>query len=116
MICLSFFYPDSLVPDPYEPVGCFADKGNPRALPKLLKTYRVNWTDRTNSFATIIHACASKVYENGSWYFGVENYKECWSGVNGSLTYNRHGPSDRCLMDYRVGAPWSIFVYRFVEG
>ncbi|KAL9957968.1 hypothetical protein ACROYT_G034928 [Oculina patagonica] len=106
---------DASVPDPYEPVGCFADQRKPRALPKRFKSsLKVNWTDMSNSFAAIIHACATKVYENGFWYFGVEYYKECWSGVNGSLTYNRHG-SAKCFMNYSVGAQWTIFVYRFVE-
>jgi len=104
--------------DPYEPVGCFRDEREPmRALPTLFKTNQsVNWTDMANSFAAIINACATQAYENGFWYFGVEHYKECWSGVNGSITYNRHGRSDNCFLNYSVGADWTIFVYRFVEG
>ena len=105
--------------DPYEPVGCFRDKGKPRALPERIKMdppVQVNWKDMANSFPAIIYDCAAKVYKNGFWYFGVEKYKECWSGVNGSLTYNVHGRSNKCLMNYTVGADWTIFVYRFVEG
>ena len=107
------------MPDPYEPVGCFRDKGKSRALPTQIKmdeSIKVNWTDMANSFAAIIYHCAAKVYKNGFWYFGVEYHKECWSGVNGSLTYNRHGRSIQCFMNYSVGAEWTIFVYRFVEG
>ena len=101
---------------PYEPVGCFNDERDPRALPELIKWYPVNETDLANSLATILQKCATKVYYNGFWYFGVENRHECWSGVNGSLTYNRYGRSDKCLSNYSVGATWTIFVYRFVEG
>ena len=102
--------------DPYEPVGCFRDKRNPRALPKWVKKYSVNEEDLANSYAAIIHACATQVYKNGFWYFGVEYYRQCWSGVNASMTYNRYGRSDNCLLNYSVGAVWTIFVYRFVEG
>ena len=110
------FYTDATVLDPYEPVGCFRDRKNPRALPKLVQMYTVNETDLANSLAAIIHACATQVYESGFWYFGVEFGHECWSGVNGSMTYNRHGRSDNCIFNYGVGASWAIFVYRFVEG
>ena len=101
---------------PYEPVGCFKDKTDPRALPMLVSEYSVNEADLANSLAAIIHACAAKVYENGFRYFGVEYRRECWSGVNGSMTYNKHGRSDKCLWNYSVGYEWTIFVYRFVEG
>ena len=100
---------------PFEPVGCFKDKRD-RALPKLVKKYSVNESDLANSLSAIIHACATEVYKNGFWYFGVEHRRECWSGVNGSLTYNRYRPSDNCLWSYGVGSVWTIFVYRFVEG
>ena len=69
-----------------------------------------------NSFAAIIRACAIKVFEYGFWYFGVEYRHECWSGVNGGMTYHRHGRSDNCLSKFGVGDRWTIFVYRFVEG
>ena len=100
----------------YEPVGCFIDKEHPRALPKFIKTYQVNENDLAVSLAAIIHDCASRVYNKGFWYFGVEYRKECWTGVNGNMTYNRHGTSENCLWKYNVGSAWTIFVYRFVEG
>jgi len=105
-----------MVLHPYEPVGCFNDKNNSRVFPKLIKNYPVNETDLANSLASIIQACATEVYENGFWYFGVEYRHECWSGVNGGLTYNIHERSDNCLRNYGVGSAWTIFVYRFVEG
>ena len=104
-----------MVLHPYEPVGCFKD-ASPRALPLLVQWFTVNETDLANSFAAIIHACATGVYDNGFWYFGVEYRMECWSGLNGDITYNRHGQSNNCLWDYGVGDEWAIFVYRFVEG
>jgi len=110
------FYTDPTVLQSYEPVGCFKDERDPRALPELLEWYRVNETDLPNSLATIIQKCATKVYEKGFWYFGVEFRHECWSGVNGSLTYNIHGRSNSCLWDHGVGSVWTIFVYRFVKG
>ena len=105
-----------MVPHPYEPVGCFNDKSDPRALPELVKWYPVNETDLVNSLAAIIQKCATKVYWNGFRYFGVEFRHQCWSGVNGSLTYNRHGRSNSCLWDHGHGSEWTIFVYRFVKG
>ena len=102
--------------DPYEPVGCFKDKSDPRALPKFVRQYPVNETYLANSLASIVQKCAAKVYKAGFWYFGVEYRRECWSGVNASMTYNRYGRSDNCLSIYGVGGAWTIFVYRFVEG
>ena len=106
-----------MVLHPYEPVGCFKDKGYPaRALPTLVRISPVNETGLADSLAAIIFACASQAYKNGFRYFGLEYRTECWSGVNGSKTYNRHGRSDNCLWSYYVGGEWTIFVYRFVEG
>ena len=110
------FLSDTTVLHPYEPVGCFKDEIYPRALPILVHNYFVNETDLANSFADIIHACATKVFEIGLQYFGVEYRYECWTGVNGGKTYNRYGRSDECLSNYSVGSLWTIFVYRFVEG
>lgn len=109
------FYTDRTKLHPYEPVGCFKDDHR-RALPVLVQKYSVNETDLANSFATIIRECAAEVYEDGFWYFGVEYRHECWSGVKGAMTYDRHGRSDSCLWNYGVGSVWTIFVYRFVEG
>jgi len=115
---LFFFCTDTTAVYPYEPVGCFKDKRNRRVLPVEVKTFSdmINESDLASSYAAIIHACATEVYKNDFWYFGVEYRHQCWSGVNGSMTYNRHGRSDYCLSNYSVGATWTIFVYRFVEG
>ena len=86
--------------------------------PVLVTSYpsMIDEADLASSYAAIIHACATEVFKNGFWYFGVEYRHQCWSGVNGNMTYNRNGASDSCLSNYSVGATWSIFVYRFVEG
>ena len=108
-------YTDATVVHPYEAVGCFKD-ANLRALPILIRTYHVNEEDLANSFAAIIHSCATEVYNYGYWYFGLEYRMECWSGVNGYMTYDRHGRSEDCFSSYGVGGLWTTFVYRFVEG
>ena len=77
------FYTDTMV---YEPVGCFNDKKDPRALPRFVKWYPVDETDLANSLASIIHKCATEAHKKGFWYFGVEYRHECWSGVNGDKT------------------------------
>ena len=102
--------------DHFERVGCFWDKEPKRALPKLLHMFSVNWTDPRNSYSKIIRACAVDVSKAGFRYFGIQNYKECWSGVNGSVTYNKYGRKNNCDLLNGVGKHWSNFVYRFVEG
>jgi len=118
MLICSILHTDKTEFPLYEPVGCFKDEKNPRALPDSVFKYpdMVNDSDLANSLAAIVHACATEVYKNGLWYFGVEYRHECWSGVSGDKTYNINGPSDNCLWNYGVGDKWTIFVYRFVEG
>ena len=102
--------------DHFERVGCFKDKKPKRALPELLHTFAVNWTDMNNSYSKIIRACAVNVSKAGFRYFGIQHYKECWSGVNGSVTYNKYGRNNNCDLLNGIGKSWSNFVYRFVEG
>ena len=118
MLLWPFLLTDKTALHPYEPVGCFKDTRYRRAFPQKGQKYRamINESDLANSLAAIIHMCATEVYELGFWYFGVEYQHECWSGMNGSMTYDRNGPSNECLLNHRVGSTWTIFVYRFVEG
>ena len=67
------FCTGTMVLDPYEPVGCFNDKNDPRALPKFVRQYPVNETYLANSLASIVQKCAAKVYKAGFWYF--------WRGI-----------------------------------
>ena len=112
-------FSDQTVMDEFEPVGCFKDKGNPRALPVLLKSFQklINWNKPTTSFMAVIRACAAVAQNHGFRYFGVQDYKECWSGKNGDLSYNRHGISYDCQgLAHGVGKAWTNFVYRFKRG
>ena len=103
--------------DHFERVGCFKDKPEPkRAFPERLHTFSVNWTDMNNSYSNIIRACAVNVSKAGFRYFGIQHEKECWSGVNGSVTYNKYGRNNNCDLLNGIGKSWSNFVYRFVEG
>lgn len=105
--------------DEFEPVGCFKDKRNQRALPVLLKSFRklINWHNVTASFMAVIRACASVTQQHGFRYFGIQDYGECWSGKNGDLSYKRHGKSYKCNgLAHGVGLAWTNFVYRFVRG
>ena len=118
---LLLFYADGTILEQFEPVGCFKDKRRQRAFPtfksfqRLLSWY--NMTVMNASFRAIIRACAEMANTAyGVQYFGIQGYHECWTGVNGSLTYNRHGKSNKCVENYGVGAAWANFVYRFVEG
>ena len=119
MLIWSFLQTGETALPSYEPVGCFKDRERRRAFPKLVVKYpgmiKGN-DDLANSLADIIHMCATEVYKNGFWYFGVEYQHECWSGANGNTTYSRNGPSEKCLFNHSVGTAWTIFVYRFVEG
>ena len=112
------FHTDTTMVHSYEPVGCFKDKRYRRVLPVLVKLFpdMINETDLASSYAAIIHECAGEVYKNGFWYFGVEYRYQCWSGINRDMNYSQHGRSNNCLFNYGVGATWTIFVYRFVEG
>ena len=102
--------------DHFERVGCFKDKKLKRALPTLLLRFSVNWTDMNNSYSNIIRACSVDVSKAGFRYFGIQDHKECWSGVNGSVTYNKYGRKNNCDLLNGIGKSWSNFVYRFVEG
>ena len=107
---------DGSIVDDFERVGCFKDKELKRALPIRLQSFSVNWTDMNNSYSKIIRACAVNVSKAGFRYFGIQFHKECWSGVNGSVTYNKYGRGGNCDLLNGVGKSWSNFVYRFVEG
>jgi len=92
----------------YDSLGCFND-GNPRALPELLENFRGKKIDWTN-MPKIVQACAEVAHERGLQTFGLQFYGECWSGVNGSSTYDMYGPSTKCWSG--VGKEGSYYVYK----
>ena len=91
----------------YNSLGCFKD-GTPRALPLLLKNFRVNidWTDMTKT----VRACAEIAKERGHLVFGIQYYGECWSGPDTEDTYNKYGPSGNCWNG--VGKEGTNYVYK----
>eukprot|EP00112_Aurelia_sp_Birch-Aquarium-sp1_P017464 Seg405.6 transcript_id=Seg405.6/GoldUCD/mRNA.D3Y31 product="hypothetical protein" protein_id=Seg405.6/GoldUCD/D3Y31 len=91
-------------------VGCYKDKGDRRALPVLVKNFRlgeIDWSDLDK----IVKKCADAVRARGYTWFGVQFYGECWSGPNSWMTYNMYGPSDNCWKG--VGKHWTNMVYNF---
>lgn len=42
----------------------------------------------------------------------IQFYGECWSGLNAALTYDKYGPSPRCIKN--VGMDLANYVYRLV--
>ena len=116
---------------PFESVGCYKDdyaiKGN-RPLPSLLLNKVIQWNNKT-WLASFIELCAEAAYRWHYRYFAVQNFKECFSGANGSTTYNRDGQyigsldlSGKrgcyygCCTKRGVGWGHTNYVYRFVAG
>ncbi|XP_048583040.1 uncharacterized protein LOC116617528 [Nematostella vectensis] len=97
----------------FEPIGCFQDRNQSRALPELLANYRplIKW--KTQDFSEIVSMCAEKANQNDYQVFGMQFYGECWSGPSGGVTYDEYGPSDNCVQNASrpVGKDWANFVY-----
>ncbi|XP_020894702.1 uncharacterized protein LOC110233724 [Exaiptasia diaphana] len=95
----------------YEPVGCFVDKGEARALPMLVANFRgnIDWNDLTK----VVKMCAAAVKAKGYDVFAIQFYGECWSGPDAGLTYDEYGPSPDGCVNSTVGADYTNFVYRF---
>ncbi|XP_031571626.1 SCO-spondin-like isoform X2 [Actinia tenebrosa] len=66
-------------------LGCFEDSMGQRGLPIFL------------GYVASIQECADKVAKENFVVFGLQLRTECWSGPNGKETYDRNGPSDRCI-------------------
>ena len=49
-----------------------------------------------------------------SQYFAIQNHKECWSGSDDKVDYDKHGKSDKCTDG--TGGPWSNDVYEIAGG
>lgn len=101
----------------YVRVGCFKDKPDRRAM-TLLASYRnpedntMDWNDLKTS---VVDKCARKAKENGSTFFGIQYFGECW-GLPGQ--YNQYGVSLNCqsIGGAFVGRNYANYVYMLTEG
>lgn len=102
-----------------QPVGCYKDRQNNRALPHYYHTLRgkIQWKKPRRGLDLVVNECAKNAYEKGYDYFGVQNHGECYGeGTN----YAKYGDSDNCDM-YDVGAGHAVgkkltnFVYRLIK-
>lgn len=108
------FYVTDPLPE-YEPVGCFKDKRNDRALSKKPYAnfrFSIDWY---NLNATI-RQCAMVARDIGYEYFAVQYYAECWSSFEAAENYNRHGvQTDLKKCQWGVGGRYTNYVYRFKQ-
>ena len=58
----------------------------------------------------IVRACAQIAKERGLPVFGIQDYGECWSGLDAENTYNKYGPSGNC--ENGVGKEGTNYVYK----
>lgn len=126
----------------YEPIGCFTDKQEARALPILVANFRgnIDWSDLTQ----VVKKCATAVESKGKHdvvvmlklsghyvyvvttgifrvymislgydVFAIQFYGECWSGPDAGLTYDEYGPNPDGCFNNTVGTHYTNFVYRF---
>ncbi|XP_068740086.1 neurogenic locus Notch protein-like isoform X3 [Montipora capricornis] len=101
----------------FQPLGCFKDKRNDRAMDKMLKNLRKNidWSD----ISKIIQMCSriargySKPDMPNVRYFAIQYYGECWGG-SADAYYDKHGraPDDACWNG--VGSANINFVYELL--
>ncbi|XP_078361891.1 uncharacterized protein LOC144646226 isoform X2 [Oculina patagonica] len=123
-------------------VGCYKSKPDQRALPELLLTAKdrksavyfgekINWLEWANFIDRFTCACAVKAKQKNYDYFAIENYGECWSGMNANFSV--YGLSGNCKMvkanecffeacdekrnDSRLcfGGPFAMYVYTIKE-
>ncbi|XP_029190426.2 A disintegrin and metalloproteinase with thrombospondin motifs 6-like isoform X4 [Acropora millepora] len=104
----------------YEPLGCYADDRNDRALPILISNFRkgIDWTDMSKT----IDKCAKQTTarDHKLKVFALQFYGECYSGYDGLKTFNKYGAkyySDTYFKNCwkGVGAINTNFVYKFKE-
>ncbi|XP_029197973.2 uncharacterized protein LOC114963020 isoform X2 [Acropora millepora] len=115
----------------YERVGCFTDKqvnDSNLALPEMLvnQTNTIIWDKWNEWLSQFLCRCAEEVSKTKYEIFGIHNYGECWSGTTAPKTYNKYGPSKRCIRsDFKqceisgakecAGEQSSNYVYRIVK-
>lgn len=103
-----------------QPVGCYKDTNQDRALPHRYLNLRgggIQWNKTRRGLDLVVKECSEEAYKKGYEYFGVQHYGECYG--NGT-DYSKHGAernTEKCdVFDNRtghgVGKAHTNFVYR----
>lgn len=124
----------------FERVGCFGDKHQPfaRPLPDYLfndrdpsidnfSGRRIEWRAWDIYLPEFACRCAEAAKKANHTFFGVQFYGECWSGLNGHMTYDIDGPRQGGCINpcyqpcaqhnkFCAGRNFENFVYRIVDG
>lgn len=72
-----------------------------RALPKHIGSFH----GQSDAVAKCVQAAKSHDFK----VFALQSGGECWSGANAQLTYDKHGPTNRCKDG--KGGTWANDVY-----
>ncbi|XP_078373366.1 uncharacterized protein LOC144656967 isoform X2 [Oculina patagonica] len=101
-------------PSSLQPVGCYRDQTDDRAMP-IYATFRsqIIWTN----MQLTVNQCARVAYDKGYEYFAIQFYGVCYGGGDAGTNYNKHGESENCWVfdnhtSNGVGRENANFVYR----
>ncbi|XP_022806380.1 uncharacterized protein LOC111343457 [Stylophora pistillata] len=101
-----------------QPIGCYHDKYDDRALPVDYANFRsqIIWT-RMN---LTVNQCAQVAFDKGYEYFSVQFYGECFGGEDAGTMYSKYGKSGNCWVfndqnGHAVGSDLTNFVYQFQQ-
>lgn len=101
-----------------QPIGCYHDKYDDRALPVDYANFRsqIIWT-RMN---LTVNQCAQVAFDRGYEYFSVQFYGECFGGEDAGTMYSKYGKSGNCWVfndqnGHAVGSDLTNFVYQFQQ-
>jgi len=109
----------SLEPMPsLQPLGCYYDNRDDRALPVHYANFR-DWIVWTRMELTV-NQCARVAQDAGYEYFAVQFYGECYGGKDVGNSYAKYGKSTDCWeydkqKGFGVGADLTNFVYRIKQ-
>jgi len=102
-------HPLDSCPIKVEPIGCYRDERNNRALPDYIlngrdssnpsydQNYLIMWGDFKNWLPKFICGCATKAFAKGYRVIGLQFFAECWGSMNGHQTYGKHGKVESCV-------------------
>lgn len=103
----------SFVENKYRSLGCWTDKTNDRAIPKLEGSSPVldgNYTQRTHPIKKCFEVASCLGYD----VFALQNGGMCASSATARDTYKKHGTSSKCSDDGKGGS-WANEVYERVK-